>query len=82
MFMANESVRNAPASSDTRLRIAVEQIDALFGFVILGVCGAVFSAVILSLILLQLGVSDEKDRASLGLLYRCPMSRARERRFA
>ena len=49
---------------ETKLRIAVEQIDAVFGFVALGVCGAALSAVILTLILLHLQFVDERTGAA------------------
>ena len=44
--MLNKPAMTTPASDETQLRIAVEQIDAVFGFVTLGVSGAAFSAVI------------------------------------
>ena len=48
--MPKQNTMTPRASDETKLRIAVEQIDAVFGFVTLGVCGAALSAVILSLI--------------------------------
>jgi signal transduction histidine kinase/CheY-like chemotaxis protein len=65
--MLNKPTMTTPASDETQLRIAVEQIDAVFGFVPLGVSGAAFSAVILTLILLQLGFVD----ARTGLAWDC-----------
>lgn len=67
MVIPNKPVMTVAASNETRLRIAVEQIDAVFGFVTLGVCGAALSAVILTLILLHLGFVDEHT----GLAWDC-----------
>jgi signal transduction histidine kinase/CheY-like chemotaxis protein len=65
--MLDKPTMTTPASDEMRLRIAVEQIDAVFGFVALGVSGAAFSAIILTLILLQLGFVD----ARTGLAWAC-----------
>jgi two-component system, sensor histidine kinase len=62
--MPNKSIDRTRASDETKLRIAVEQIDAVFRFVTLGVCGAALSAVILSLILLHLHFVDVRTGAA------------------
>jgi hypothetical protein len=56
-----------PAAHDTQLRIVVEQIDAVFRFVALGVCGAGFSAIGLTLVLFHLGFVAEGK----GLAWSC-----------
>jgi signal transduction histidine kinase/CheY-like chemotaxis protein len=54
------SIENTKAAASEAQRLAVEQIDALFGFVTLGVWGAALTAVFLTLILLYLGVVDAR----------------------
>jgi two-component system, sensor histidine kinase len=51
---------NTKATASEAQRLAVEQIDALFGFVTLGVWGAALTAVFLTLILFYLGVVDTR----------------------
>jgi signal transduction histidine kinase len=51
---------NAKVAASEAQRLAVEQMDALFGFVTLGVWGAALTAVFLTLILLYLGVVDAR----------------------
>jgi signal transduction histidine kinase/CheY-like chemotaxis protein len=53
-------VRNTKAAATEAQRLAVEQIDALFGFITLGVWGAALSAVLLTLILFYLGFADAR----------------------
>jgi signal transduction histidine kinase/CheY-like chemotaxis protein len=53
-------VRNTKSAATEAQRIAVEQIDALFGFITLGVWGAALSAVLLTLILFYLGFADAR----------------------
>jgi two-component system, sensor histidine kinase len=51
---------NAKVAANEAQRLAVEQIDALFGFVTLGVWGAALTAVVLTLILFNLGVVEAR----------------------
>jgi two-component system, sensor histidine kinase len=55
----NSTEKTKVAASGAQ-RLAVEQIDALFGFVTLGVWGAASTAVFLTLILFYLGVVDAR----------------------
>jgi two-component system, sensor histidine kinase len=50
------NAENTGAAASEAQRVAVEQIDALFGFVTLGVWGAALTAIFLTLILFYLGV--------------------------
>jgi two-component system, sensor histidine kinase len=52
------NVENTKVAASEAQRLAVEQIDALFGFVTLGVWGAALTAVFLTSILFNLGVVD------------------------
>jgi two-component system, sensor histidine kinase len=52
------NVENIKATASEAQRLAVEQIDALFGFLTLGVWAAALTAVFLTLILFYLGVVD------------------------
>jgi signal transduction histidine kinase/CheY-like chemotaxis protein len=61
------SIENAKVAASEAQRLAVEQIDALFGFVMLGVCGAALTAVFLTLILLYIGSVDLRT----GLAWTC-----------
>lgn len=61
------SIENTKAAANEAQRVAVEQIDALFGFITLGVWGAALSAVLLTLILFYLGFAD----ARTGLAWTC-----------
>jgi two-component system, sensor histidine kinase len=54
------SIENTKVAASEAQRLAVEQIDALFGFVTLGVWGAASTAVVLTLILFYLGVVDPR----------------------
>jgi signal transduction histidine kinase/CheY-like chemotaxis protein len=54
------SIENTKVAASEAQRLAVEQIDALFGFVTLGVWGAASTAVFLTLILYYLGVVDPR----------------------
>jgi two-component system, sensor histidine kinase len=54
------NAENARVAASEAQRLAVEQIDALFGFVTLGVWGAALSAVLLTLILFYLGFEDAR----------------------
>jgi signal transduction histidine kinase/CheY-like chemotaxis protein len=54
------NVRNTKGTATEAQRLAVEQIDALFGFVTLGVWAAALTAVFLTLILFYLGVVDAR----------------------
>jgi two-component system, sensor histidine kinase len=54
------NVQNTKAAATEAQRLAVEQIDALFGFITLGVWGAALSAVLLTLILFYLGFADAR----------------------
>jgi two-component system, sensor histidine kinase len=54
------SAENTMATAGEAQRLAVEQIDALFGFVTLGVWGAALTAVFLTLILFYLGAVDAR----------------------
>jgi signal transduction histidine kinase/CheY-like chemotaxis protein len=55
----NDAANTKAAASEAQ-RLAVEQIDALFGFVTLGVWAAALTAVFLTLILLYLGVVEAR----------------------
>jgi signal transduction histidine kinase/CheY-like chemotaxis protein len=52
------NAENTKAAASEAQRLAVEQIDAVFGFVTLGVWGAALAAVFLTLILFYLGFVD------------------------
>jgi two-component system, sensor histidine kinase len=54
------SAENTKATASEAQRLAVEQIDALFGFVTLGVWAAALTAVFLTLILFYLGVVEAR----------------------
>jgi two-component system, sensor histidine kinase len=54
----NNNAGNTKVAASEAQRLAVEQIDALFGFVTLGVWGAALTAVFLTLILLYIGSVD------------------------
>jgi two-component system, sensor histidine kinase len=54
------NAENAKAAANEAQRLAVEQIDALFGFVTIGVWGAALSAVLLASILFYLGFVDAR----------------------
>ena len=54
------STENAKVAASEAQRLAVEQIDALFGFVTLGVWAAALTAVFLTLILFYLGVVEAR----------------------
>jgi hypothetical protein len=54
------NAENAKAAASEAQPLAVEQIDAVFGFVRLGVWGAALSAVLLTLILFYLGFVDAR----------------------
>jgi two-component system, sensor histidine kinase len=63
----NNNAGNTKAAASEAQRLAVEQIDALFGFVTLGVWGAALTAVFLTLILLYIGSVDLRT----GLAWTC-----------
>jgi two-component system, sensor histidine kinase len=54
------SAENAKVAASEAQRLAVEQIDALFGFLTLGVWAAALTAVFLTLILFYLGVVEAR----------------------
>jgi signal transduction histidine kinase/CheY-like chemotaxis protein len=54
------STENTKVAASEAQRLAAEQIDAVFGFVTLGVCAAAFTAVFLTLILFYLGVVEAR----------------------
>jgi len=61
------NAENTKVAASEAQRLAVEQIDALFGFVTLGVWGAALTAVFLTLILLYIGSVDLRT----GLAWTC-----------
>lgn len=58
----NNNAGNTKATASEAQRLAVEQMDALFGFVTLGVWGAALTAVFLTLILLYLIFPQKSGR--------------------
>nr|WP_174248162.1 hypothetical protein [Bradyrhizobium sp. S69] len=60
MLNHTNNAKNAEVAVSEAQRLAVEQIDALFGFVTLGVWGAGLSAAFLTLILFYLGFVDAR----------------------
>jgi signal transduction histidine kinase/CheY-like chemotaxis protein len=55
-----KTAENTKAAANEAQRLAVEQVDALFGFVILGVWGAALAAAFLTFILFNLGVVNAR----------------------